>query len=268
MRFVRENTGNEDIRRYAPLYDFSVRHPEKFWPLVWEFCGIRASGEFEPVLVDADKMPGARFFPNVKLNFAQNLLRHKDERTALVFRNEWGHKREFTYAELHAEVGRVAHALKEAGVGPGDRVAGFMPNLPETDHRDARRGFARRHLVLVLAGFRHQRRRRPLRPDRAQGAVHGRRLRLRRQALRLPGEDPERARTRFRASRKSSSCPIPATRCSSMVCATRSRGPISQATASMRCRSRCCRSIIRSTSCIRRARPACPNASCTAPAAR
>ena len=132
MRFVRENTGNEDIRRYAPLYDFSVRHPEKFWPLVWEFCGIRASGEFEPVLVDADKMPGARFFPNVKLNFAQNLLRHKDERAALVFRNEWGHKREFTYAELHAEVGRVAHALKEAGVGPGDRVAGFMPNLPET----------------------------------------------------------------------------------------------------------------------------------------
>jgi acetoacetyl-CoA synthetase len=132
MRFVRENIGNEDIRRYAPLYDFSVRHPEKFWPLVWEFCGIRASGDFEPVLVDGDKMPGARFFPNVKLNFAQNLLRHKDERMALVFRNEWGHKREITYAELHAEVGRIAHALKESGVGAGDRVAGFMPNLPET----------------------------------------------------------------------------------------------------------------------------------------
>jgi len=132
MRFVRENVGNEDIRRYAPLYDFSVRHPEKFWPLVWEFCGIRASGDFEPVLIDADKMPGARFFPNVKLNFAQNLLRHKDERTALVFRNEWGHKREITYAELHAEVGRIAHALKACGVVAGDRVAGFMPNLPET----------------------------------------------------------------------------------------------------------------------------------------
>ncbi len=132
MRFVRETIGNEDIRRYAPLYDFSVRHPEKFWPLVWEFCGIRASGDFEPVLVDPGKMPGARFFPNVKLNFAQNLLRHKDERTALIFRNEWGHKREITYAELHAEVGRIAHALKESGVGAGDRVAGFMPNLPET----------------------------------------------------------------------------------------------------------------------------------------
>jgi acetoacetyl-CoA synthetase len=132
MRFVRESIGNEDIRRYAPLYDFSVRHPERFWPLVWEFCGIRASGDFETVLVDGDRMPGARWFPNVKLNFAQNLLRHKDNRTALVFRNEWGHQRELTYAELHAETARIARALREAGVGVGDRVAGFMPNLPET----------------------------------------------------------------------------------------------------------------------------------------
>ncbi|MBS0431601.1 MAG: acetoacetate--CoA ligase [Proteobacteria bacterium] len=132
VRHVRESTGNEDIRRYAPLYDFSVRHPEKFWPLVWEFCGIRASGEHEPVLVDAGRMPGARWFPNVRLNFAQNLLRFNDERPALVFRNEWGHARELSYAQLHAEVARIAHALKTAGVGPGDRVAGFMPNIPET----------------------------------------------------------------------------------------------------------------------------------------
>jgi len=131
MRFVRESTGNEDIRRYAPLYEFSIRHPEKFWPLVWEFCGIRAQGEHEPVLVDRDKMPGARWFPNVRLNFAQNLLRYKDDRTAIVFRNEWGHARELTYAQLHAEVGRLAHALKQAGVGIGDRVAGFLPNMPE-----------------------------------------------------------------------------------------------------------------------------------------
>jgi acetoacetyl-CoA synthetase len=132
MRFVRESTGNEDIRRHAPLYDFSVRHPEKFWPLVWEFCGIRAHGEHEPVLVDRDRMPGARWFPNVTLNFAQNLLRYKDDRCAIVFRNEWGHSREFTHAELQAEVGRLAHALKSADVGVGDRVAGFLPNIPET----------------------------------------------------------------------------------------------------------------------------------------
>jgi acetoacetyl-CoA synthetase len=132
MRFVRESVANEDIRRYAPLYEFSVRHPEKFWPLVWEFCGIRASGEFTPVLVDGDKMPGARWFPQVRLNFAQNLLRHKDDRAAIVFRNEWNDRRELSYADLHAEVGRVAHALRAAGIGVGDRVAGFMPNIPET----------------------------------------------------------------------------------------------------------------------------------------
>jgi len=132
MRFVRESTGNDDIRRYAPLYEFSIRHPEKFWPLVWEFCGIRAHGEHEPVLVDRDKMPGARWYPNVRLNFAQNLLRYKDDRAAIVFRNEWGHARELTYAQLHGEVGRLAHALKQAGIGIGDRVAGFLPNLPES----------------------------------------------------------------------------------------------------------------------------------------
>ena len=132
MRFVRERTGNPDIVRYAPLYEFSVRQPEKFWPLVWDFCGIRAGGEHEPVLVDGDKMPGARWYPNVHLNFAQNLLRYRDDRPALIFRNEWGHARQLSYAELHDAVARLAHALRRAGVGIGDRVAGFMPNMPET----------------------------------------------------------------------------------------------------------------------------------------
>ncbi|MGH8117412.1 MAG: acetoacetate--CoA ligase, partial [Rhodanobacteraceae bacterium] len=132
VRFVHDATGNDDIKSYAPLYDFSIRHPQKFWPLVWEFCGVRSSGEFEPALVDGDQMPGARWFPNVKLNFAQNLLRFKDDKLALIFRNEWGHKREYAYAELHAVVGRVAHALKQAGIAQGDRVAGYLPNIPET----------------------------------------------------------------------------------------------------------------------------------------
>jgi len=130
-RFVREQTGNDDIRSYAPLYDFSVRQPQRFWQLVWEFCGIRATGDFDEVLVDGDKMPGAKWFPNVRLNFAQNLLRFKDERVALIARNEWGHQREFTYAELHEEVGKLAYALRAMGVTAGDRVAGFLPNIPE-----------------------------------------------------------------------------------------------------------------------------------------
>jgi acetoacetyl-CoA synthetase len=132
MRFVRDQTGYEDIRSYAPLYDFSVRYPGRFWQLVWEFCGIRATGTFHEVLVDGDKMPGAKWFPGIRLNFAQNLLRFKDDRAAILFRNEWGHAREISYAELHQHVGRLAHALREAGVQPGDRVAGFLPNIPET----------------------------------------------------------------------------------------------------------------------------------------
>jgi acetoacetyl-CoA synthetase len=131
VRFVREATGNEDIGSYAPLYDFSIRHPDRFWQLVWEFCGIRATGDFEPALVDGDEMLAARWFPNVQLNFAQNLLRFKDDRPALIFRNEWGHEREISYAELQVRVGRIAHALRQAGVAKGDRVAGFLPNLPE-----------------------------------------------------------------------------------------------------------------------------------------
>jgi len=132
VRFVRERTGNEDIRRYAPLYDYSIRHPETFWPCVWEFCGVRATGDLEPALVDGDAMPGSRWFPNVRLNFAQNLLRFKDDKSALIFRNEWGHARELTYAQLHVQVARMAHALKNAGVVKGDRIAGFLPNVPET----------------------------------------------------------------------------------------------------------------------------------------
>jgi len=131
MRFVREQVNNDDLRSYAPLYDFSIRQPERFWQLVWEFCGIRATGDFDEVLVDGDKMPGAKWFPNVRLNFAQNLLRFKDDRIALIARNEWGHKREFSYAELHDEVARLAYALRASGVVAGDRVAGFLPNIPE-----------------------------------------------------------------------------------------------------------------------------------------
>jgi acetoacetyl-CoA synthetase len=130
IRFVQPK--HIDVSDYQGLYDFSLRHPEDFWGAVWEFCGIRASGEFDQILIDGDKMPGARWFPNVRLNFAQNLLRYKDERVALIARNEWGHKREFTYAQLHVEVGKLAFALRAAGVKAGDRVAGFLPNIPET----------------------------------------------------------------------------------------------------------------------------------------
>jgi len=120
------------VNNYPALYDFSIKAPEKFWTAVWDFCGIRASGEREPVLVDGAQMPGARFFPQVTLNFAENLLRFRDERTALAFRSEVGHARELSYAELYDQVSLLAQALRNAGIGVGDRVAGLVPNIPDT----------------------------------------------------------------------------------------------------------------------------------------
>ncbi len=131
IRFIQQNV-DADVNDWSSLYDFSIRQPVKFWPALWEFCGIRSQGNWDAVLVDADKMPGARWFPGVRLNFAQNLLRYKDDRIALMVRGETAAAREISYAELHDEVARVAAALRDARVGIGDRVAGFMPNIAET----------------------------------------------------------------------------------------------------------------------------------------
>ncbi|MDE2346720.1 MAG: acetoacetate--CoA ligase [Gammaproteobacteria bacterium] len=121
------------IKDYAALYRWSIEHPEEFWPAVWKFCGIKASKPWEQVLVDGGKMPGARWFTGACLNFAENLLRHRDERPALVFRCEQDGKRVcLSYRQLYAQVAGLADALKKSGVRSGDRVAGFMPNRPET----------------------------------------------------------------------------------------------------------------------------------------
>ncbi|GIX32640.1 MAG: acetoacetyl-CoA synthetase [Lysobacterales bacterium] len=131
IRFVQQEY-EPDVLDWYGLYEFSIRQPQRFWVAVWEFCGIRASGSFGEVLLDGDRMPGARWFPGVRLNFAQNLLRHHDDRPALIARGETVAPREISYAELHREVASLAAALRAAGVGAGDRVAGYMPNIPET----------------------------------------------------------------------------------------------------------------------------------------
>ncbi len=113
------------------LYQWSVAHPEKFWPQVWAFCGIRASKTWDHVLVDGKKMPGAQWFAGSRLNFAENLLRYRDERPALVFRSEHGERVALSYQELYRQVAGLADALRKSGVTAGDRVAGFMPNRPE-----------------------------------------------------------------------------------------------------------------------------------------
>ncbi|HXF67578.1 MAG TPA: acetoacetate--CoA ligase [Burkholderiales bacterium] len=115
---------------YGELHRWSIAQPEQFWQSVWSFCGVIAERRGETVLVDGDKMPGARWFPEARLNFAENLLRRRDRGTAIVFWGEDRVKSRLTYAELYHEVSRLALALQEAGVKPGDRVAGYLPNLP------------------------------------------------------------------------------------------------------------------------------------------
>ncbi len=117
---------------YDGLYQWSVDHIPDFWKEMWDFAAIKASKPYDRVIDDTAKMPGARWFEGARLNFAENLLRYRDDRLALVFRGEDQVRRTLTYAQLYDEVARVANALKQAGVAAGDRVAGFVPNLPES----------------------------------------------------------------------------------------------------------------------------------------
>ena len=122
-----------DVKNYAGLYRWSIEHPERFWPQVWAFCGIKASRTWDEVLTDGQRMPGAKWFAGAHLNFAENLLRYRDEHPALVFRAEDDrHRVTLTYRELYRQVAALAAALRKSGVKAGDRVAGFMPNRPET----------------------------------------------------------------------------------------------------------------------------------------
>ena len=116
---------------YSALWRWSVDERESFWSALVEFASVIRTPGSAPVLQQRDRMPGARWFADTRLNFAENLLARRDDHVALVFRNERGTRRDLTYRELHAEVARVAAGLRELGIRPGDRVAGFLPNLPE-----------------------------------------------------------------------------------------------------------------------------------------
>ncbi|MGH8442635.1 MAG: AMP-binding protein, partial [Nevskiaceae bacterium] len=124
-------TGDYDL-----LWRWSIRHPARFWEMVWDFCDVRASRTADQVLRDAPRMPGARWFEGAELNFAENLLkqgrlRPSADAPALIALDESGRRRELSLAQLRERVRAVAAALKADGVGPGDRVAGFLPNTLE-----------------------------------------------------------------------------------------------------------------------------------------
>ncbi len=133
-RFMQEvnrrfGTGFAD---YEELYQWSVDNIADFWAEMYRFADIKATKPYEQVIDDPHKMPGAHWFAGSRLNFAENLLRYRDEKTALIFRGEDVVRRSLSYQDLFAATAKVAAALRHAGVVAGDRVVGFMPNMPES----------------------------------------------------------------------------------------------------------------------------------------
>jgi acetoacetyl-CoA synthetase len=131
IEFVNNRYGSA-FASYDELYCWSVSDIPAFWAAIWEFCGVSASHGYDRVVDDPARMPGARWFPGARLNFAENLLRYRDERTAIIFKGEGRETERLSYGELFERSVRLAGSLREAGVAAGDRVAGYMPNLPET----------------------------------------------------------------------------------------------------------------------------------------
>ncbi|OEU55582.1 MAG: acetoacetate-CoA ligase [Desulfobulbaceae bacterium S3730MH12] len=131
MQNVNEKYGTH-FAEYEALHQWSVNNLENFWAEIWDFTEIKASESYTQVIDNPDKMPGAHWFPGCKLNFAENLLRFRDDKTALIFKGEDSVRRTLTYRELYTATAQVAASLKKIGIKPGDRVVGFMPNMPES----------------------------------------------------------------------------------------------------------------------------------------
>ena len=119
------------LKTYADLFDWSVQKSPDFWEQIWQKANIIHSKPYTQIVDDVKKMPGAKWFSGARLNFAENLLTFRDDKIAIQFQGEGQNLRSLSYKELFDEVERLAHSLREMGVKKGDRVAGFIPNLPE-----------------------------------------------------------------------------------------------------------------------------------------
>ena len=117
---------------YDDLYDWVIKKIPDFWAAMWDFAEIKTSKDYDIIVDNLVKMPGAKWFVGAKLNFAENLLRYRDDQVALIFKGEGLEPVKISYAELYDQVARLAKSLREQGVNAGDRVAGFMPNMIET----------------------------------------------------------------------------------------------------------------------------------------
>ncbi len=131
MNRINEKFG-KDFKHYYDLHQWSIENIDNFWGEFWNYTNIIHSESFQEVVDDRKKMPGAKWFQGARLNYAENLLQRRDDQTAIIFWGEDKVKRSITYQELYFEVNKVAHALRRMGVIKGDRVAGFVPNMPES----------------------------------------------------------------------------------------------------------------------------------------
>ena len=128
--YVNKRHGQK-FNSYDDLYDWSIKNITDFWATMWDFAEIKTSKDYDTVVNDL-KMPGAKWFVGAKLNFAENLLRYRDNKVALIFKGEGQEPVKMTYSELYDQVARLAKSLREEGIAKGDRIAGFMPNMIET----------------------------------------------------------------------------------------------------------------------------------------
>lgn len=132
MEFVNAKYSN-NLKDYNSLYEFSISQPSKFWESVWKFTGIIHSKNYNTIVNDIEKFPPhTKWFPGAELNFAENLLRFQDENIALIYKMETGIVGKISYKELYSRVSKVYKALRDLGIKSNDRVAGYMPNIPET----------------------------------------------------------------------------------------------------------------------------------------
>jgi acetoacetyl-CoA synthetase len=161
FRVRAEKLTAQSLADYQALHRWSIEDRAAFWTLIWGFCDVIGE-RGEAALVDKGHMREAKFFPYAKLNFAENLLRHKGDGEAIIFRGEDKVERRMTWDDLHALVSKLQQFMLAEGVKPGDRIAGSFVYWC--------------CLVFVLAGFRRARRTGSLWPDRTQAVLCLRRL--------------------------------------------------------------------------------------------
>jgi len=123
---------NLKIENYSELHSWSISNIKDFWKAIWGFMAIKCSSNYNQVVDDENKMPGAKWFDGLLFNFAENLLRIKSDKAAIIFQSENADSKIISYNELYDEVEKVASTLRKMGIKNGDRIVGIMPNLAET----------------------------------------------------------------------------------------------------------------------------------------